>query len=207
MSGTGGAAPGTSDESGADPRAAPDPATVVREHLRAFNAGDLPALLDGFTPEAVWVTGRSSARGRVELAELFGRAMADLRPTLTLRALVATDRLVACEPTEVLTSGGRQHTYPIACFYEIAAGRIAAPGSTARAAPRSPEPAAGADARTYSGPPDPRPPDPGLSGSGDAPPGSLPAPSLSARLRVGVEDAEQGLAFIRLRPGHREPDR
>ena len=124
MSATGGAS-GTSEESGADPRAASDPAAVVREHLRAFNAGDLPALLDGFTPEAVWVTGRSSARGRVELAELFGRAMADLRPTLTLRALVATDGLVACELTEMLTSGGRQQTYPIACFYEIAAGRIA----------------------------------------------------------------------------------
>ena len=124
MSATGGAS-GTSEESGSDPRAASDPAAVVREHLRAFNAGDLPALLDGFTPEAVWVTGRSSARGRVELAELFGRAMADLRPTLTLRALVATDGLVACELTEMLTSGGCQQTYPIACFYEIAAGRIA----------------------------------------------------------------------------------
>ena len=125
MSATGAAAPGTSDESGTGPGTVPDPAAVVHEHLRAFNAGDLPALLDGFTPEAVWVTGRSSARGRVELAELFGRAMAELRPTLTLRALVATDGLVACELTEVSTSGGRQQTCPIACFYEIAAGRIA----------------------------------------------------------------------------------
>lgn len=125
MSATGADAPGRNDESAAGPCAAPDSAAVVHEHLRAFNAGDLPALLDGFTPEAVWVTGRSSARGRVELAELFGRAMADLHPTLTLRALVATDSLVACELTEVLTSGGRQRTYPIACFYEIVADRIA----------------------------------------------------------------------------------
>lgn len=125
MSATGGSTPGKNDESGADPRATLDPAAAVREHLRAFNAGDLPVLLAGFTPEAVWVTGRSSARGHAELAELFGRAMADLRPTLTLRTLVATDRLVACELTEVLTSGGRQQTYPIACFYEVAAGRIA----------------------------------------------------------------------------------
>jgi uncharacterized protein len=121
MSATGSAAAGRNEESGTGP----DPAAVLHEHLRAFNAGDLPALLDGFTPEAVWVTGRSSARGREELAELFGRAMDDLRPTLTLRALVATDGLVACELTEVLTSGGRRQTYPIAGFYEIVAGRIA----------------------------------------------------------------------------------
>ena len=124
MSATGGAAPGTSEESGAGLHPALDPAAVVHEHLRAFNAGDLPALLDGFRPEAVWVTGRCRARGRTELSELFGRAMADLRPTLTLRTLVATEGLVACELTEVLVSGGRQQTYPIACFYEIAAGRI-----------------------------------------------------------------------------------
>jgi len=125
MSGTGGAAPGTSGESAAGPHAALDPAAIVHEHLRAFNAGDLPALLEGFTPEAVWVTARSRARGRKELAELFGRAIADLRPTLTLRTLVATEGLVACELTEVLVSGGRHQTYPIACFYEIAGGRIA----------------------------------------------------------------------------------
>jgi hypothetical protein len=125
MSATGGAGPGTSEEPGAGSHPAVDPAAAVREHLRAFNAGDLPALLDGFTPDAVWLTGRSRARGRIELAQLFGQAMADLRPTLTLRTLVATEGLVACELTEVLVSGGRQRTYPIAGFYEIAAGRIA----------------------------------------------------------------------------------
>lgn len=103
-----------------------DAAAVVRAHLRAFNAGDLEAVLDGMTPQALWVTGRSRARGQGELAELFGRALADLQPVLTLRSLVADGDRVACELTEVVSVGGRPRTDAIAGFYEVSGGRIAA---------------------------------------------------------------------------------
>lgn len=126
MSTSGGAAPSQGDGTAAgQPAALPDSAAVLQEHLRAFNAGDLPALLDRFTSDADWMTGSTRARGRAELAELFGRAMVDLRPTLTLRTLLATPERVACELIEVLTVGGSRRTCAIAGFYEIAGSRIA----------------------------------------------------------------------------------
>ncbi|MBE1606611.1 nuclear transport factor 2 family protein [Actinopolymorpha pittospori] len=44
-----------------------DAATMVREHVRAFNAGDVDALLAGFTEDAVWITGTAVVRGRAGL--------------------------------------------------------------------------------------------------------------------------------------------
>lgn len=101
-----------------------DEEAVVRRHVRAFNDHDLEALLNGLTEDGVWITGRTTARGRAELADLFGPAMAELAPTLTVRTLLAGDGHVACELTEALTIGGSRQTVPIAGFYDVADGRI-----------------------------------------------------------------------------------
>jgi ketosteroid isomerase-like protein len=102
----------------------PTAEAAIREHLRAFNEGDLPALLGGFAEDAHWLTGRSSARGRAELEELFADAITALRPRLTLRHLVASGDLVAVELTEALTHDGREQTFPIAGFFELRGGLI-----------------------------------------------------------------------------------
>lgn len=102
-----------------------DAATVIRDHVRAFNTRDLDALLAGFTDDAVWITGTSVARGRAELAGLFADAMAGLLPTLTLETLLAQGDRAAAQMTETLTAGGREQTFSIAAFYLLRDGRIA----------------------------------------------------------------------------------
>jgi hypothetical protein len=103
-----------------------DAAVVVRGHVDAFNARDLDALMAGFTDDASWVTGTSTARGRGELAELFGAAMAGLLPTLVILDLLAEGDRVACQMTETLTASGQEQTFFIAGFYELRGGQIAA---------------------------------------------------------------------------------
>lgn len=103
----------------------PDPAAVVREHVRAFNDRDVDALMAGFTEDAVWVTGTTTITGRAALREFFAAAMAGLLPVLSVRDLVAGPYLVACELVETLTSGGRERTFHIAGFYRLRGGRIA----------------------------------------------------------------------------------
>jgi ketosteroid isomerase-like protein len=97
----------------------------VREHVRAFNDRDLDALLAGFTDDAVWITGTSCARGRVELTELFSGAMDGLLPTLTVQTLLADGDRVACQMTETLTFEGRERSYAIAAFFALRGGLIA----------------------------------------------------------------------------------
>ena len=103
-----------------------DAESAVRAHVAAFNDGDVAALLAGFAPDAVWRTGESVARGSAELAELFAGAITALRPTLTVRTLVAAGDRVACELTERLTAGSGERTDPIAGFYELSGGLITA---------------------------------------------------------------------------------
>ncbi|MGW3244021.1 nuclear transport factor 2 family protein [Streptomyces sp. NPDC001070] len=104
---------------------ATDAAAAVREHIRAFNARDLDALLAGFTEDAVWSTGTTTVRGRAALTELFDEAMRGLLPTLEVRDLIAEGSRAACQMTETLTYDGEVRTYPIAAFYELHGGRIA----------------------------------------------------------------------------------
>ena len=103
-----------------------DAETAVRAHLRAFNEGDLAALISGFAPGALWRTGGSVARGSAELTELFAGAITALRPTLTVRTLVADGDRVACELTERMTTASGERTDPIAGFYELSGGLITA---------------------------------------------------------------------------------
>ncbi|MDX3073779.1 nuclear transport factor 2 family protein [Streptomyces sp. NPDC088354] len=102
-----------------------DAAAAVREHLRAFNARDLEALLAGFTDDVVWITGGTTVRGRAALTGFFDEAMRGLLPTLELRDVIAEGARAACQMTETLTYGGEVRSYPIAAFYELRDGRIA----------------------------------------------------------------------------------
>ncbi|MFF3561009.1 nuclear transport factor 2 family protein [Streptomyces sp. NPDC002574] len=102
-----------------------DAAAAVREHVRAFNARDLEALLAGFTEDAVWITGGTTVRGRAALTGFSAAAMRGLLPTLELRDVIAEGARAACQMTETLTHGGEARSYPIAAFYALRDGRIA----------------------------------------------------------------------------------
>lgn len=95
---------------------------LVRAHVRAFNDRDLDALLRTLADDAVWTTGRTTVRGRAELATFFAGAFAGLEASLEIRTLLSDGRAAAAELTE--TFGGAR-AVPIAGFYELAGGRIA----------------------------------------------------------------------------------
>lgn len=97
-------------------------AELVRAHVRAFNQRDLTGLLATLTDDAVWITGRTTVRGRDDLTGFFAGAFAGLDATLAVRTLVSDGRIVAAELTETF-DGTR--AVPIAGFYELAGGRIA----------------------------------------------------------------------------------
>ncbi|WP_042402568.1 nuclear transport factor 2 family protein [Streptacidiphilus carbonis] len=100
------------------------PRALLQAHLDAFNAGDLDALMAGFADDAVWRTGSDTAAGRPELTELFGWAMANIMPKLTVRSVVAEGESAACELTETLTHDGVTSAVPIAGFFRFRDGLI-----------------------------------------------------------------------------------
>lgn len=97
---------------------------LLQAHLDAFNARDLDALMAGFADDAIWRTGTDTVTGRAALTELFGWAMANILPELTLRTLVVEGDLAACELTETLTHEGRTSAVPIAGFFRFRDGLI-----------------------------------------------------------------------------------
>ena len=98
---------------------------ALRRHVAAFNDRNLEALLDGFTDDAVWITGTSVVRGRAELTELFSGAMEQLLPTLAIENVLADGDQVAAQLTERLTHNGQVRVFAIAGFYRLAGDRIA----------------------------------------------------------------------------------
>jgi hypothetical protein len=102
-----------------------DAALVIRRHVEAFTAGDVAALMAGFTDDAVWITGTTVLRGRAELTAFFAAAMAELRPTLAIENLLADGDRAACQITETVPMGGGDRTFAIAGFYRLRDGRIA----------------------------------------------------------------------------------
>ena len=106
------------------------PPDVLVEHVAAFNAGDLDRLLRGFTRDALWATGAYSCRGEAELRALFAGAFAAISPVLAIERWTGDDtgalRIVAAELTETMTIEGRTVHAPIAGFYTISDGLIAA---------------------------------------------------------------------------------
>jgi uncharacterized protein len=102
-----------------------DATAVVRRHLDAFNAGDLDALMAGFTDDAVWITGTTAVRGRADLTAFFSAAISELAPALTVQDLFADGDRAACQMNETLTVRGEARTVSIAAFYQLRDGRIA----------------------------------------------------------------------------------
>jgi uncharacterized protein len=98
---------------------------AVREHVEAFNDGDLERLLAGFAADALWVTGQTVVRGRSELSSFFGAAIDRLRPHLAMENLVAEDCRAACQMTETLLFEQEQRSYSIAAFFRLRDGLIA----------------------------------------------------------------------------------
>lgn len=97
---------------------------LIKAHVEAFNTRDLDALMAGFADDAVWITGRTTVRGRAELNELFATAMDRLLPTLTIQNLIVGEGQAAAQLVEVFTHEGAEHTDNIAGFYAIKGGRI-----------------------------------------------------------------------------------
>jgi hypothetical protein len=102
------------------------PAEVLDDHVRAFNARDLDALMDLFTPTAEWITGESKIVGEDELREFFAATFTSLLPTLEIRTVIQAPGMVACEIIERLRHNGRSQVFGIAGFYTIVDDKIAA---------------------------------------------------------------------------------
>jgi uncharacterized protein (TIGR02246 family) len=58
---------------------------AVAAHVAALNHGDLQAVLDTFTSDAVFTSDGGTARGRAQLAGLFDAVVGHGRPTTILR--------------------------------------------------------------------------------------------------------------------------
>jgi uncharacterized protein len=120
----------------AGPQAAnPDPAgsdvgagtlPVVEEHIRAFNAGDLDAVMAGFDDDAVFSTADHLAVGARAIAQLFADSFAaPATARLELQRAVVSGDTAGCELTEFIVAEGVEHTLEVAAFYTVRRGRIA----------------------------------------------------------------------------------
>lgn len=101
-----------------------DAGAIFERHIAAFNDRDLDALLAGFADDALWVTGKYTCRGHVELRELFAGAFSSIAPRLEVRSVLAVDDLVAAELVEYMVVDDHEVTAPIAGFYTVRDGRI-----------------------------------------------------------------------------------
>lgn len=110
--------PGSPDE--ADPRA------VVARHLIAFNAHDTEGLLLTLAADAVWNTGQDTIRGHQALAELFDPGLWELKPSLTVRSILAEGDVVAAELEEELTIDAQVRRFVIAGLFYVRQGKIQA---------------------------------------------------------------------------------
>lgn len=91
---------------------------VVRAHLGAFTARDLPAMLATMAPDAHFVSG-TTVVAPAEFAEFFGWAMRELDPVVEITNLVASGGLVACEFVESVTVDGERRHLNRAAFYTV----------------------------------------------------------------------------------------
>ena len=97
---------------------------IVQAHFKAFNDGDVNSLMAGFAEDAVFSTGEHLVVGERGIRAMFHDALAELAPTLTLRAAVAQGDVVACEITEQLSVDGVPFEFALAAFYTVRRGRI-----------------------------------------------------------------------------------
>jgi hypothetical protein len=110
----------------AGPDVSAGPLQVVEEHIRAFNACDLDAVMAGFDEDAVFSTAEHLAVGARAISRLFADSFAALATArLELQQAVVQGDTVGCELTEVIEAEGVGHTLEVAAFYTVRAGRIA----------------------------------------------------------------------------------
>jgi len=106
--------------------AATAPLEVVEEHIRAFNACDLDAVMVGFDEDAVFSTAEQLAVGARAISRLFAESFAaPASAHLELQRVVVDGDTVGCELTEQITAEGIQHALEVAAFYTVRGGRIA----------------------------------------------------------------------------------
>jgi hypothetical protein len=103
-----------------------NPAAIVEQHIEAFNARDLDALMAGLSEDATWVTGTDRFNGGAALEQLFVAAFAEISPRLHIESLLVQDDRVVCELREEYTVDGVERTDHIAAFYRVEAGVITA---------------------------------------------------------------------------------
>ena len=102
------------------------PLKVVEEHIRAFNARDLDAVMAGFDDEAVFSTSEQLAVGARAISQLFADSFAaPASAHLELRNSVIAGDTVACELNEQIEAGGVTHSLDVAAFYTVRGGRLA----------------------------------------------------------------------------------
>lgn len=99
-------------------------ATVVLEHVAAFNSHDRVRLLAGLAPDSTWSTGLDTLRGHAELTEMFDDGLWALNPSLRVLRLVVEGESVAAEMVETLAVEGEQQVFTIACFFDLQGSTI-----------------------------------------------------------------------------------
>ena len=99
---------------------------VVRDHITAFNAGDVDALVAGFAEDAVFAAQDDVVVGRRALRPFFAESFAGgVRATLEIHRAVVDGDTAACELVESLEVGGARHVLHVAAFYTVRAGQLA----------------------------------------------------------------------------------
>jgi limonene-1,2-epoxide hydrolase len=91
---------------------------LVRQHVAAFNAGDIDRLLRGLTPGVVWHTGVDVFDGVGEVETLLREAQ-ELLPSLEILEVVAEADRAACEMLERYRHNGVDHVDAIAVFFRF----------------------------------------------------------------------------------------
>ncbi|WGW13595.1 nuclear transport factor 2 family protein [Saxibacter everestensis] len=98
---------------------------VVEAHIKAFNDHDLNAMMQCFTEDALWITGRDAFSGAREIEELFSNAFSGLTPHLSVNSFISdNETLAAAELTEEIVLDGKTKTFAIAGFYRIENGKL-----------------------------------------------------------------------------------
>jgi ketosteroid isomerase-like protein len=104
---------------------------AIEAHVAALNHGDLQAVLDTFTPDAVFSSDGGTATGRAELAGMFDAVVGEGRPTTILRRADQDGGVLDCVLTRRFTvrdAEGRvaaAHDVEVRVVFTVADGAIA----------------------------------------------------------------------------------
>ncbi len=104
------------------------PIDIVRRFCDAWSAGDIPALIEYFTDDAVYhnipvepVSGRDAIRTTIE-----GFTAGVEKVEFQVLHIVADGNVVLTERVDVFTAGTKQIRLPVMGIFEVVDGRIAA---------------------------------------------------------------------------------